>query len=177
MKTPIIVVIFILILAGSCGRRKAQEKNPVQSEKVATLSMDTFEHADILLTPSIPLSGFDYLQVEIANQSTESFPLNEFCIQIKDEDNWKTLFCDTVQTTVILPNQTKTLPIDLHLDEFQYSSKELYRFVAYYQKDNSVYQISKTYYSLTLFKKNGKVYMLPDTIIENESRDRDEEPS
>ena len=151
----------------SCGTgHKEQEKTRVQSE-VSTPSIDTLEHTNIVITPSIPLSSFDCLQLEIANKSTEPLPLNEFCIQIKEKDNWRTLFCDTITTTDVLPDETKTIKVDLHLDEFQYSSKELYRFIAYYKKNNSVYQISKTYYSLTLFKKNGKVYMLPDTVIDN----------
>lgn len=153
------------ILSCSMGH-KEQEKTRVQSE-VSTPSIDTLEHTNIVITPSIPLSSFDCLQLEIANKSTEPLPLNEFCVQIKEKDNWRTLFCDTITTTNVLPDETKTIKVDLHLDEFQYSSKELYRFIAYYKKNNSVYQISKTYYSLTLFKKNGKVYMLPDTVIDN----------
>lgn len=166
MKVKMIIAIFIFIIVGSCMGHKDQEKTHVQSE-VSTLSVDTMEHANIAITPSIPLSNFDFLQLKIVNKSTESLPLNEFCIQIKKKENWKTLFCDTITTTIVLPNEIKTIKVDLHLDEFQYSSKELYRFIAYYKKNNSVYQISKTYYSLTLFKKNGKVYMLPDTVIDN----------
>ncbi len=77
------------------------------------------------------------------------------------------MFRDTIAATMLPPNQTRTLKIDLHIDEFTYSSKELYRFIAYYRQNDTVYQISAVYYSLTLFKKNGKVYMLPDTVIDN----------
>lgn len=166
LKHILLIGFFSLGTLSCCMGHKEQEKAPIQSE-VSTLSIDTLEHTNIVITPSIPLSSFDCLQLEIANKSTKPLPLNEFCIQIKEKDNWSTLFCDTVTTTNVLPDETKTIKVDLHLDEFQYSSKELYRFIAYYKKNNSVYQISKTYYSLTLFKKNGKVYMLPDTVIDN----------
>lgn len=182
MKLKPFAILFIGITALSCLRGKAPEKNSLPSEASSLVTdtlkhlcpdilprpvRDTLQHPHIRVAPSIPLSNFDCLRIEIANQSADSLPLHEFCLQIKEKDQWKTLFCDTLAATIIPPGQARTLKIDLQVGRFSYSSRELYRFVAYYRKNNTVYRISQTYYSLTLFRKNGKTYMLPDTVIED----------
>lgn len=182
MKRKSFAILFMGITALSCLRGKAPEKNllPREASSLATDALeylhpdtlrhpatDTLAHPDIRLAPSVDLSNFDCLRIEIANQSADSLPLDEFCLQVKEKEEWKTLFCDTLAATTIPPGHTRTLKIDLQVGRFSYSSRKLYRFVAYYRKNNTVYSVSQAYYSLTLFRKNGKTYMLPDTVIED----------
>jgi hypothetical protein len=164
----IIILLFVFIGVSCCSKHK--EKTPIKTNIKSEITndiIDTLKHENIIIHPFIPLENFNYLLVDVTNKSTESFPLKEFCIQVKEQNDWKTLFCDTIETTIVPPQQTKRVKIDLHLNDFQYHSDSLYQFIAFYRKNKSVYKASQTYYSLTLFKKGGKVYMLPDHIRED----------
>ncbi len=168
MLLKIVIIIFVFIGVSCCAKHKDQAsiETNIKSE-MANNVVDTLKHENIVILPFIPLESLDCLLVDVTNKSTESFPLKEFCIQVKEQNCWKTLFCDTVAAIIVPPQQTKRVKIDLHLDDFQYYSDSLYQFVAYYEKNKSVYKVSQIYYSLTLFKKEGKVYMLPDYIRED----------
>lgn len=168
MLMKLMIVIFVFIGVSCCAKHKEQApiKTSAKSE-MANDVVDTLRHENIVIHPFIPLESLDCLLVDVTNKSTESFPLKKFCIQVKEQNSWKTLFCDTVAAVIVPPKQTKRVKIDLHLDDFQYYSDSLYQFVAYYEKNKSVYKVSQIYYSLTLFKKGGKVYMLPDYIRED----------
>lgn len=176
MRSGILAIAFFFMFV-SCEHKerkvvytKSQKSCQIDTLKQEKKSckIDTLELENIKISVFIPLSSFDCLMVDISNESTDSLPLRDYCIQIKEKTTWKTLFCDSMIETIIPPKQSKRIKADLHLDEFRYSSKELYRFIAYCKKNNAVYRVSKIYYSMTIFKQNGKVYMLPDTVIDND---------